>query len=144
VAMATIEGETLIGCPPDVVFDFVADERNEPKYNPYMVRAEQIFEGPIGNGTRFAATIKSMGRTQEMITEFTDYNRPMRLALTSYRSRMDIRETVTFEPDPVGTRMRWAWEVQPKGFLRIAKPMIAWMGKHHEEVIWGNLKRLLE
>ena len=40
--------------------------------------------------------------------------------------------------------MRWAWEVQPKGFLRIARPMIAWMGKHHEEAIWGNLQRLLE
>ena len=22
--------------------------------------------------------------------------------------------------------------------------MIAWMGKHHEEAIWGNLQRLLE
>ena len=29
--MAHIEGETIIGRPPEMVFDFVADERNEPK-----------------------------------------------------------------------------------------------------------------
>jgi hypothetical protein len=32
-------------------FDLVADERNEPRYNPRMWRAEKITEGPIGVGT---------------------------------------------------------------------------------------------
>jgi hypothetical protein len=37
--MARIDGEILIGRPVDVVFDFVADQRNETQYNPRMVRA---------------------------------------------------------------------------------------------------------
>ena len=41
--------------PPEAVFDFVADERNEPRFNPQMLRAEQLSPGPIGLGTRFRA-----------------------------------------------------------------------------------------
>ena len=32
--MAKIEGQILIGRPVEEVFDFVADSRNEPQYNP--------------------------------------------------------------------------------------------------------------
>lgn len=35
--MARIEGDTVIGGPVEVVFDFVADERNEPTDNPHML-----------------------------------------------------------------------------------------------------------
>jgi hypothetical protein len=46
--MAGIEGEILIGQPVDVVFDYVADQSNEPQYNPRMVRADKITPGPVG------------------------------------------------------------------------------------------------
>ena len=53
------------------MFDFVADERNEPRYNPRMVHAELISEGPIGLGARFRAELETMGRTMPMLVEFT-------------------------------------------------------------------------
>ena len=46
--MARIEGEILIGRPRGVVFDYVADQDNEPQYNPRMVRAEKITAAPVG------------------------------------------------------------------------------------------------
>ena len=49
------------------VFDFVADERNEPRYNPKMRLAEKISDGPIGLGTRFRAQTVSMGRPVDMV-----------------------------------------------------------------------------
>jgi hypothetical protein len=52
--MARIAGEVVIGRPVDVVFDFVADQRNEPRYNPRMVRADKVTGGPVGRGTVFA------------------------------------------------------------------------------------------
>jgi hypothetical protein len=36
-----ILGSTVIARPVENIFDFVADERNEPKYNPRMVQAEK-------------------------------------------------------------------------------------------------------
>jgi hypothetical protein len=34
--MTRITGQIVIGAPADAVFDFVADQRNEPAYNPHM------------------------------------------------------------------------------------------------------------
>jgi hypothetical protein len=40
--MVKIQGQTTIACPVIEVFDFVADERNEPKYNSRMDRVEKV------------------------------------------------------------------------------------------------------
>ena len=65
--MAQIGGEILTGRPPEVVFDVVGDERNEPRYNPRMLRAENITPGPISAGRRFNAETK-MGRRIAQLT----------------------------------------------------------------------------
>jgi hypothetical protein len=46
--MSGIAGEIIIARPVDVVFDYVADQSNEPQYNPRMVRTEKITPGPSG------------------------------------------------------------------------------------------------
>ena len=43
--MARINGELVINRPVEEVFDFVADERNEPRYNPRIRRAEKLSPG---------------------------------------------------------------------------------------------------
>lgn len=60
--MARVEGEIVIGRPVDVVFDDVADQSNEPQYNPQVVRAEKITAGPVGKGTQFRSAVASRGR----------------------------------------------------------------------------------
>lgn len=51
--MARVTGQIFIECAPAVVFDVVADERNEPRYNPDLLRVEKLTDGPVGAGTRF-------------------------------------------------------------------------------------------
>ena len=92
--MARIEGEITIGRPVEVVFDYVADQTNEPQYNPKMVRAEKVTAGPIGKGTRFRSAVRSAGRTAEMLIEFTGYDRPRLLASTTTMKQMDIEYTL--------------------------------------------------
>jgi len=73
--MAKVEGEILIRRPVEVVFDFVADQRNEPRYNPRMIRAAMATDGPVGKGTVFLSAAKSLGRTADMRIELTGYDR---------------------------------------------------------------------
>jgi hypothetical protein len=47
----------------------LADERNEPRYNARMVRADKVTPGPIGKGTRFRSAVASFGREAEMVIE---------------------------------------------------------------------------
>ena len=44
--MVTIEGSTTIARPVEDVFDFVADERNEPRYNPQMTHVDEAHARP--------------------------------------------------------------------------------------------------
>jgi hypothetical protein len=100
--MATIEGEVVIGRPVHVVFDYVADERDEPQYNPRMVRAEKVTDGPVGQGMVFHSAVAAMGRTVGMRIECTAYQRPTRFASTRSMRQADFTVTLTFEPVPAG------------------------------------------
>lgn len=142
--MARIDGEIVIDRPVDVVFDYVADQSNEPQYNPRMMRAEKITSGPLGRGTRFSSAVASVGRTAEMLIEFTGYDRPTLLTSATTMQQADISYTLTFEPAGSGTRMRWSGRVRPKGAFKLLGPLIAWMGRHQEQRIWASLKRHLE
>ena len=142
--MARIDGEIVIDRPVQMVFDYVADQRNEPQYNPRMVRAEKITPGPVGKGTRFRSAVTSMGRTAEMLIEFTVYDRPTRLASATTMRQADISYTLIFEPASSGTRMRWSGQVRPKGAAKLLGPLIVSVGRHQEQRIWASLKQHLE
>ena len=142
--MARIEGEIVIGRPVDVVFDYVADQGNEPQYNPRMVRAEKITAGPVGKGTQFRSAVASMGRTAEMLIECTVHARPEPPPAIATMQQADFSCTLTFEPDAAGTRMRWSGQVRPKGAFRLLRPVITWMGIRQEQRIWTSLKKHLE
>ena len=142
--MVNVDGAILIHQLPEKVFDFVVDERNEPSYNPRMREAEQVTDGPVGEGTRFRAQVVSMGRPVEMVIEFTDFERPRRLGSATHMASMDLRGSLTFDPVAEGTRMSWSWQLEPHGVLKAAAPLLAWMGRRQEERIWTGLKKLLE
>jgi len=142
--MARIEGEIVVGRPVDVVFDYVADQRNEPQYNPRMIRADKVTPGPVGQGTRFRSAVRSMGRDADLLIEFTGYDRPARLASTTTMRQAVITGGLTFEPVPAGTRMRWSWQVRPTGAVKLLAPVIAWAGRRQERAIWAGMKQHLE
>jgi uncharacterized membrane protein len=149
--VAVIEGEIVIARPIDEVFDLVADERNEPRFNPHMARAELLTPEPIGAGSRFLAESRMMGRTVEITIEYTVFERPRLLGSRSSsvtqgrKGRPLLTEgSLTFEPVLEGTRMRWTWQVETPGAMRLAAPLVAWMGRRQERTVWSGLKRLLE
>jgi uncharacterized protein YndB with AHSA1/START domain len=142
--MARIAGEIIINRPVPEVFDFVADERNEPRYNRRLRNVAQISAGPIGRGTRFRAETVTMGRTAGMVIEYTEFQRPRRLGSSTRMPAMEIDGDLTFDPVPGGTRMRWSWQMRPLGALRLLGPALTALGRRQEESCWAGLKRHLE
>ena len=142
--MIHIKGDIVIDRPVEDVFDYVADECNEPTYNSEMRFAEKISDGAIGVGTHYRAEVVSGGRPVPMVIEFIEYERPRRLVSKTTMSAMDIGYTLTFEPVPEGTRMGWSGEIEPHGMLKLMGPLVGWMGRRQERRIWTGLKSLLE
>jgi|SRR5579872_3270394 len=138
-----VNGNIVIERSIEDVFDFVADERNEPRYNPQMTLAEKVTEGPIGVGTKFHSVVTGAGGA-DMTIEFTEFDRPRRLAETIRMSSMNINGLLTFEPVASGTRMSWLWDLQPRGVYKVLGPVIRRVGERQELRVWSQLKKVME
>jgi uncharacterized protein YndB with AHSA1/START domain len=142
--MPHINGEVTIAAPVSEVFDMVADERNEPRYNPRIVRAEKVTEGPVGRGARFVAEPKSMGAKGEMTLEVLEYERPHRLHNVVRSSYMQVDGTLTFQEVDGGTRLSWDWNMGLVGPMRVLSPVLAIIGPSWERRNWVGLKEYME
>ena len=109
-----------------------------------MTFVEQVSDGPIGLGSRFRAVVRSGGRPVSMEIEFTAFERPVRLGSRAEMSGMVTDGELTFEQVGESTLMRWRWNVQPQGAIRLLAPLIRWIGIRQERRMWSGLKRFLE
>jgi uncharacterized protein YndB with AHSA1/START domain len=144
IAMAHIVGEVMIEAPVEEVFDLVADERNEPRYNSRIVCAEKLSEGPVGQGSLFVAQPRGMGSKGRMTLEVLEYDRPRRLHNIVRSSYMNVEGTLTFEETDGGTRLRWEWDMGLVGPMQLMSPALALVGPRWERRNWVGLKHYIE
>lgn len=79
-----------------------------------------------------------------MLIECTRYERPTLLQSHTSMDSTEIDGALTFEAAEGGTRLRWDWELEPRGVLRFLGPLVAWLGRRQEAAIWEGLRRHLE
>lgn len=142
--MPKVTGDIVIDRPVEEVFDFAVDARNEPLYNPDLLRSEKLTDGPVGAGTRFRASHRQGHGTVEMAVEITRLDRPRRMASRTTMPWSEVDGELTFEAVSTGTRMRWAWDVRLKGCTRALTPLVGFIGRHQERACWRGLKRYVE
>lgn len=142
--MAKVSGDIVIGRPLEEVFDFATDERNEPRYNPDLLTSEKTTDGAIGVGTQFRASHKQGRHAVDMEVEVTRFQRPRLMASRTTMPWSEIEGELTFEPVEAGTRMRWVWDVRPKGWWKALTPFVGLIGGRSERACWEGLKRYLE
>ncbi len=142
--MTRIRGCLDIARPIDEVFDTIADQRNEPRYNPSMVDSILLTDEPIGVGSRFEATVRTRGGITPVTIEYAAFERPHRLASRSAMTGAVAEGQVCCERSLAGTRLSWDWTVTVTGPLRLAAPLIALIGRRRERAVWLGLKALLE
>jgi uncharacterized protein YndB with AHSA1/START domain len=142
--MARVTGGIDIDRPVEEVFDAVADQTNEPRYNPSMTASRQVTDGPIGVGTHFVATILSRGKPTEVDIEVTRYERPNLFGTCSVMAGSMVVGELRLEPVASGTRFSWDWDVTLAGPAKILSPLVAIVGRRQERAIWAGLKDWLE
>ena len=142
--MSRVRGSLDIARPVEVVFDTVADQRNEPRYNPTMTASTKVTDGPIGVGTRFEATVMSRGNPRPVTIEYTSFDRPHRIDSHSVMDGATVHGHIQCDPTPAGTRFSWDWKVTLTGPARFAGPLVGLIGRRQERTIWTGLKDHLE
>ena len=118
---AVIETAIDIACPAEVVFGYCSDHTNETEWNPAMRRVAKITDGPVGAGTRYEMEFRP-GRP--MIAECVQFDPPASWAVAASGSGLRSWFSGRVTPVRAGARLEFRMEIEPRGLLRAALPLL--------------------
>lgn len=107
--------------PVERVFDFLADVRNERRWNPDALSIDKLSDGPVGPGSTFRGEFRGLG---PMTIRITGYERPRRLAIAGEASRLAMDVTYELSGDGGSTAVTMVGDVRPRGALRAMAPLV--------------------
>ena len=142
--MAKIENTITIHCPIEQVFAFVADYRNNVKWQTGVIVAEFTSPGQVGVGTTFKYDAEFMGRKMETTGELAAYDPPKRIAWKSTSGPFPMSGDTSFESVEGGTLVKDTIEAEPGGFFKLAEPLLMKQIQGQTEKDMKKLKELLE
>jgi carbon monoxide dehydrogenase subunit G len=100
--------------PPEAVFDFIVDPRNELDWQPDVRRVEKI------DDSTFEADYRLLG---PMRLELTELERPRHAVFLCEGPRMWMRFALDVGPSERGSRVTFDVDMRPKGMLRTMSPL---------------------
>jgi quercetin dioxygenase-like cupin family protein/uncharacterized protein YndB with AHSA1/START domain len=140
-----IEHSVEIERPPEEVFSFVADPRNDERWTPAVEKTRKTSDGPLGAGTTFESVFRLLGRRFEASFEIAEYEPNRKVVLGSATSGpVQLTGTRSVEEVPGGTRFTITIEGRTGGFFRVAEPIFARLASRQLKANLADLKGLLE
>ena len=130
---------TRIDCPPENVFDMLADLRNDTQWNSRVSRAELRSPEPIGLGSRFA--IVNGGSPYDVT--ITSYDRPSRLVFEA-SGKPDLTIACAFARRGDETELESDFDFRPRGALKVLFLLLAPVIRRDVPKQFASLKALCE
>ena len=143
--MDALELSIVIKRPIEESFAFLADLENDVKWHSAFVEVRNTSGGSNGAGARFLVFEGLLGRrTTGTEYEVTEYEPDRSAAWKTVAGPLPLKFRRTFERVDDGTRFAVRYEGEPRGFLKLAWPLITRMVKRQQGSDMRNLKDLLE
>jgi len=116
-----IEAATEIERPAEVVFGYCSDHTNEIEWNPEMRRVAKLTDGPVGVGTRYEMEFLP-GRP--IVGECVLFDPPASWKVAGSVNGMRSSLSGHVVPVPAGARLGLRMEIETRGLLRAALPLL--------------------
>ena len=139
--MLESRGEARIACPAEVIFDYLADMRNEPEWLPGASDVEQTSAGEIGPGTTFTGTYARAGRVS---CELSAFDRPRALTIHGEAKGMSFDDEISLREIDGETQLTATMRTMPKGMFKLVAPMMGRVIDRQFQANWDRLKARLE
>ena len=138
--VANYETILSIAAPIEAAFAFVSDFRNAAKWDPRTYNARKTIDGPIGVGTRFVLTGGMMSESlinrlrlpvsvagMALPYDVVEFDPPNEFVLAGESPILRWRDRLAFSEEGAGTRLHYFAELQFRGSLVIAEPLLRMM-----------------
>lgn len=130
-----------ISRPPEVVFAFLSDLRNELRWNPDAISVEKLTAGDVGAGTRFRAQWR---RTRPTEVEVSAFDPPRSWTTRSRTMGMTVDTHGHVAPTPGGSTYTVMIAAEGTGLARLLAPLAVRMMERGEDRNVANIRAALE
>ena len=130
---ATWGGTIQLEHPPDVVWRFLTDDRNDAKWRaPWVQSVRQLTDGALAIGTRYETVYRFFGQEQVIVVEVTELDAPRLLAWRRVEDPRVLYDdgSYSLEPADGGTRFTVTGRFQSRGWRRLLDASFAWYLVH--------------
>ncbi len=137
--------EILIDRPRDQVAAYASDPDNAPAWYENIRSVEWQTTPPVRVGARVSFVARFLGRRLAYTYEFTEFVAGERLVMRTAEGPFPMATTYRWETTEDGrTRMTLRNHGEPRGFSRVAAPLMAVAMRRANEKDLARLKALLE
>lgn len=142
--MIKIDQEIVVARPPEAVFDYLADVRRFPQWQPAIERAEQLTPGPLAAGTELRLVIRGPTGPTEVTGVVVTLVRPSSIALRTLSGPAAVEASCALSPDGEGTRIAFTASIELKGMLRFVEGTARRMIERELPATLAELARRIE
>jgi len=144
-SMATkVENTIVINRPVETVYTYLADVRNNLKWQVGILETRVETDGPATVGTKVTDVRTFIGRKIEITYEIVEMVPNKLLSLKSISGPFPFKGTTTLESLDGGTRVTTAFEMEATGFFKLAEGLVTSGLKKDLESSFAKLKEILE
>jgi carbon monoxide dehydrogenase subunit G len=110
--------------PPEDAFDLLADFARTQDWDPGVVEAVRLDDGPLERGSRFHVVASFLGRRVPLEYEIREYERPRRLVLRASDGALTSLDEIHFSARSGGTRVSYEARLTLGGLAGLADPLL--------------------
>lgn len=104
---------------PEEAFAYLADFSHSAQWDPGVLEARRLDEGPLGRGSRFALVASFAGRRVPLEYAISGFDAPRTVVFHAENALFRSVDTITFLPFAEGTRVTYDARLEPKGAFRL-------------------------
>ena len=135
-----------IACPPGRAWTYLVDAERNVQWLDNMQSCRWITEPPIAAGSRYEQVAMFLGKHVRTTFEVTELRDGKEITISSLPGS-SFPLTITRRLDPVNARRCRVTEIaggDPRGFYRLAEPLMRPLVRRNIARAYAKLKRLLE
>jgi len=120
-----IQEKRWVERPQHEAFEYTADFSNVEQWDPGVVAAKKINDGPVGKGTKFEVEVKFGTGTTPMVYEITEYEPDTRLVLVGRGDKLEAVDEIRFDTADNMTLVDYTADLTFHNFFRYLGPLLS-------------------
>jgi carbon monoxide dehydrogenase subunit G len=116
--------EIEVVAEPGAVFAYLADFENSAEWDPGVVEARRLTEGPTAVGSRFELIALFRGKRQRFEYVVTEYEEGRKIALRGQGEKARSDDVIAVDGADGHTRIAYEADLRLEGLYRLAEPFL--------------------